>query len=231
MKTLGLIGGLSWESTATYYRLINEGVKQRVGGLSSAKLVLTSMNFADVAALQQKGAWDDMTHLMQAEARKLEAAGCDTILICTNTMHKLYEPVQEAVSIPILHICDVIGKHAQRAGIMHLALTGTKFTMEENFYVDWLTQRYGLKITIPNLEERDEIHRIIFESLCKGMVKSDEVIWFAKLNEKLIAQGCEAVILGCTELAMLVSSENPTLPLLDTTTLHAEAAVDFSLGV
>lgn len=225
-----MIGGMSWESTASYYRLLNEAVKHRVGGLTSAKLFLASVNFAEIAELQNAGKWDAMISKISGLAKDLEDARCDAIIICTNTMHKLYEPIQAAVNIPILHICDVIGRHAKAHDLKKLGLTGTKFTMEEAFYRAWLEKKYGLEVVIPGEAQRQEIHRIIFDNLCRGVVKADECVWFEAMNQGLLDQGCDAVILGCTELGMLTTQSGLQESLLDTTVLHAHAAVDFALS-
>lgn len=230
MKTLGLIGGMSWESTVPYYRLINEGVKQRLGGLHSAKLVLYSVDFAEVEHLQRTGDWAAAGILLAQAAQKLQGAGAEALVLCTNTMHKVADAIESAVQIPLLHIADPTAARIRQAGLGKVGLLGTRFTMEQHFYKVRLQQRHGLQVLVPPAPERDEVHRIIYEELCLGQVRDDSRRSYQRVMADLVAQGAQAIILGCTEISLLVTAENASVPLFDTTAIHAQAAVDWALA-
>ena len=231
MKTLGLLGGMSWESTAIYYRLLNEIVRERLGGLHSAKLLLWSFDFAEIAERQHHGDWDGAGVLLADAARKLEAGGAEGLLICTNTMHKLADQVQAAVSIPVIHIADATAVAVKGAGVRRPALLATRFTMEQDFYKGRLVDKYGLEPVVPGQAGRDMVHRVIYDELCQGIVSApskaayiDEVARLRR-DEKI-----DGVIMGCTEITMLIGQGDFDMPVFDTTRIHAEAAVEFALS-
>lgn len=228
MKTIGLIGGLSWESTTDYYRYINTLVKEKMGGLHSAKCLLYSFDFEEIVALQKAGHWEKATELMINAAKTLEAGGADVVLICTNTMHKMAKEVQASLSIPLLHIAEVTGNKAKEAGLKKVGLLGTMFTMEHAFYKETLLDQ-GIETIVPEKEERESVHHIIFDELCKGIILPESKKTYIRIIEKLIDQGAEGVILGCTEIPLLIKQEDSSIPLFDTTFLHAKAAVSFAL--
>ncbi|EOR24539.1 aspartate racemase [Niallia nealsonii AAU1] len=228
MKTIGLIGGLSWESTTDYYRYINTLVKEKMGGLHSAKCLLYSFDFEEIVALQKAGHWEKATELMINAAKTLEAGGADVVLICTNTMHKMAKEVQASLSIPLLHIAEVTGNKAKEAGLKKVGLLGTMFTMEHVFYKETLLDQ-GIETIVPEKEERESVHHIIFDELCKGIILPESKKTYIRIIEKLIDQGAEGVILGCTEIPLLIKQEDSSIPLFDTTFLHAKAAVSFAL--
>ncbi|ESX26079.1 MULTISPECIES: aspartate/glutamate racemase family protein [unclassified Mesorhizobium] len=230
MKTLGLIGGMSWESTAIYYRLLNEIVRERLSGLHSAKLLLYSFDFAEIADRQHHGDWDSAGVLLADAARKLEAGGAEGLLICTNTMHKLADRVQAAVSIPLIHIADATAVAVKGAGVKRPALLATRFTMEQDFYKGRLREKYGLQPVVPDQAGRDMVHQVIYDELCRGIVNAaskaayiDEVARLRR-DEKI-----DGVIMGCTEITMLIGERDFDIPVFDTTRIHAEAAVAFML--
>ncbi|MCH8491676.1 MAG: aspartate/glutamate racemase family protein [Idiomarina sp.] len=229
MKTIGLIGGMSWESTQVYYRLLNEHVKQRLGGHHSAKVVLVSVDFAEIAALQHTGNWDATAAILADAAQALERAGADFILIGTNTMHKVADEVAAAVSVPLLHIIDVTAAALQARNITRVGLLGTQFTMEQAFYRARL-EAQGITVMVPEPEERALVHRVIYDELCQGQFLAASKQAYIKVIEGLAAQGAEGVILGCTEIGMLLQHGDGPLPLFDTAELHAEAAVSMALG-
>ncbi|RRJ83197.1 aspartate/glutamate racemase family protein [Aestuariirhabdus litorea] len=229
MKRLGIIGGMSWESTQSYYRLLNEGVKARLGGLHSADLLLHSLDFAPIAALQAEGDWDRLGDQLVDSARRLEGAGAEAVLIATNTMHRVAEAVEQALAVPLLHIADATGEALAGAGIERAGLLGTAFTMEQSFYRGRLEERFGLEVVTPVPEDRARVHRIIYEELCRGQVLEPSRDLFAQISERLRAQGAEAVILGCTEIGLLLTPGSVTLPLYDTTALHCEQALAYML--
>jgi aspartate racemase len=229
MKTIGLIGGMSWESTVPYYRLINEAVKARLGGLHSARLLLYSVDFHDVERLQQAGDWDAAGALLAGAARSLEAAGADFLVLCTNTMHKVADRIEAAVAIPLVHIADPTAVAIKQARHATVGLLGTRFTMEQAFYRERLSERHGLHVLVPNAEDREVVHRIIFDELCLGTVRSESRSAYRDIMARLASQGAEAIILGCTEISLLVSQEDSRVPLFDTTALHARAAVEAAL--
>jgi aspartate racemase len=226
MKRIGLIGGMSWESTLPYYRIINEAVKERMGGLHSAELVLYSVDFQAIETLQRAGSWDDAGAALAGAAVALERAGAELLVVCTNTMHIVAPAIEAAVSIPLLHIADPAAEAARHAGVDTVGLLGTRFTMEQDFYVDRLRQRHGLSVIVPDETDREEVHRVIFEELCLGRVLTSSRAAFEAIVARLAARGAGGVILGCTELAMLVEPERLAVPAFDTTRLHALAAVD-----
>jgi aspartate racemase len=228
MKTIGLIGGMSWESTALYYRQINLAVQQRLGGLHSAKLVLLSVDFHEIEALQRAGDWAAAGEILANAARRLEAAGADFLLLCTNTMHIVAPAITAAVHIPLLHIADPTAQAIQQAGHTRIGLLGTRFTMEQDFYVKRLRQQ-GLQVLLPDQEDCDTAHRIIFEELCLGQIVDSSRQHYRRIMAKLVAQGAQAIILGCTEITLLVDAADASVPLFDTTALHASAAAELAL--
>lgn len=229
MKTIGLIGGMSWESTMPYYSHINETVKDRLGGLHSARLVLYSVDFHDIERLQHAGDWTGAGAVLADAARSLEAAGADFLVLCTNTMHKIAPAIEDAVGIPLLHIADPTAAAIHRAGHLRVGLLGTRFTMEEAFYRDRLRDRHGLRVVVPDGADREVVHRIIYEELCLGMVRAESRAAYLDVMGKLAAQGAEAIILGCTEISLLVNQSDCEIPLFDTTALHASAAAEEAL--
>jgi aspartate racemase len=229
MRTIGLIGGMSWESTETYYRILNEEVRTKLGGLHSVKCLLYSFDFAEIEALQKQARWKESGWLMIGIAQGLERAGAECIVICTNTMHKLAEDVQKQINIPILHIADATAKKVKEHGLNKVGLLGTRFTMEEDFYQGRLARTYGLEVVIPKLEERDIIHNVIYDELCLGEIRPDSKAKFMAIMQSLVKNGAEGIILGCTEIGLLVKQEDSQVPLFDTTRIHAEAAVEWAL--
>lgn len=229
MQTIGLLGGMSWESTVTYYQIVNQVVKERLGGLHSAKCILYSVEFDEIERCQSSGDWDRSAEILAQAAQALERAGADFILICTNTMHKVYEPVQTAVSVPILHIADLTLSALQAQGIRRVALLGTRYTMEQDFYKQRLLDG-GLEVLIPPAADRQEINRIIFQELCQGAISPASKATFLRVLEDLAAAGAEGAILGCTEIGLLISQGDSALPLFDTTLIHARAAAEIALG-
>ncbi len=230
MKTIGLIGGMSWESSLEYYRLINEGIKARLGGLHSAKCVMVSVDFAEIEELQQTGRWTESAQILIGAAQGLERAGADCIVICTNTMHKVADDVQASVHLPLIHIADATAEQVKVAGLKRIGLLGTRFTMEEDFYVGRLVHKHDLDVIVPEPIERDEVHRVIYDELCLGITRAESKTRYAAIIEQLIARGAQGIILGCTEIGLLVQASDSRVPLFDTTRLHAEAAVEFALA-
>ena len=230
MKMLGLIGGMSWESSAQYYRVINEGVRAARGPTASARCLLWSFDFAEIEALQHAGDWPALTALMIDAARRLEVAGADHLLICTNTMHLMAEEVQAAVGIPLLHIADPAGAAIHTAGLHRVGLLGTAFTMEQGFYKDRLAQRHGLEVLVPDPEDRALVHRVIYDELVAGRITDAARQAFREVIARLVAQGAEGIVLGCTEIMLLIGAEDSAVPLFDTTALHALAAVRLALA-
>jgi aspartate racemase len=228
-KVIGLIGGMSWESSAEYYRIINEQVRARLGGLRSARCLMWSFDFAEVEALQHAGRWDDATALMIEAARRLERGGADFVLLCTNTMHRMADEVQAAIGLPLLHIADPTAERIREAGFRRVGLLGTAFTMEQTFYKGRLADRHGLEVLVPDDEDRARVHRIIYDELVQGVVESSSRAAYREVIARLVARGAEAVILGCTEIMLLVRPEDSSVPLFDTTTIHAEAAVEMAI--
>lgn len=224
-KLIGLLGGLSWESSAEYYRLINQAVRQRLGGVHSARILLWSFDFGEIEALQDAGRWDDAAALMADAARRIERGGAELLLICSNTMHRMAAEVQQAVSIPLLHIADPTAERLREAGLRRAGLLGTAFTMEQDFYKARLRDRYGLDVLIPEAADRGVVHRVIYEELVQGRAEPTSRAAYRDIMARLAARGAEAIILGCTEIMLLVQTEDSPVPLFDTTALHAEAAV------
>jgi aspartate racemase len=229
MQTIGLIGGMSWESTAVYYRRLNEQVRERLGGLNSAEILLRSVNFDVIVGLQKQGRWDEASAVLAGIARDLERAGAGCVLICTNTMHKLADDVQGAVSIPLLHIADVTASAIRAGGYQRPLLLATRYTMEQDFYVTRLRERHALDPIVPDDKDRNVIHDIIFDELCQGIVRDDSRRLYLDAVARGKARGADCVILGCTEICLLIGPEHIDLPVFDSTSLHADAAVEFSM--
>ena len=230
MKTIGLIGGMSWESTQSYYQLLNQGIKNKLGGLHSAKIVLVSLDFAEIAMLQQQQDWPQMAEILIKAAKQVEAAGADYLLICTNTMHKLAEQVQAAVAIPLLHIADAVGENLIQNNFKKVALLGTQFTMEQDFYKQRLADKFAIDVLIPDTQGRETVHRVIYDELCKGIISPESKAEYLTIIDDLTQQGAEAIILGCTEIALLVQQSDTSIPLLDSTALHCAMALENSLN-
>lgn len=231
MRTLGILGGMSWESTAVYYRLLNQGVAQRRGGLHSAPLVLHSVDFAPIAALQAAGDWAGAAARLGDAAQGLQRAGAQGLVLATNTMHKVADAIEAAAVLPLLHIADATGAALQAAGVRHASLLGTRFTMEDDTIVRGrLQQRFGLQVSVPGADDRALMHRVIYDELCRGVVRDESRAAVVALIDRQRAQGAQAVILGCTEIGLLVDAACSPLPVFDTTALHAAAAVAWMLG-
>ena len=229
MKTIGLIGGMSWESTVPYYRLLNESIRQRLGGLHSARLILYSVDFHDIERLQHENRWAEAGALLASAARALQSAHADFLVLCTNTMHKVAPAIEVAVDIPLLHIADPTAVAVRQAGIRTVGLLGTRFTMEEDFYRGRLAG-HGLKVVIPKAADRDVVHRVIYDELCLGVTQEESRAAYRDIMRRLMAQGAEGIILGCTEIGLLIKPEDAPVPLFDTTALHAARAVDLVLA-
>lgn len=229
-KVIGLIGGLSWESSAEYYRIINQTVRARLGGLRSARCLMWSFDFGEIEALQHAGRWDEATAEMVAAAHRLERGGADFVVICTNTMHRMADEVQAAIGLPLLHIADPTAKRIRIAGLRKVGLLGTAFTMEQDFYKGRLVHRHGLDVLVPGDDDRALVHRVIYDELVQGRIEPSSRQAFREVIARLVERGAEAVILGCTEIMLLVRPEDSTVPLFDTTVLHAEAAVDLAIA-
>ena len=228
MKTIGLLGGMSWESTQTYYRLINEGVKNRLGGLHSAKLVLFSVDFAEIEALQHKGDWPATADILAGAALSLQKAGADFLVIGTNTMHKVAPEIEQAIGIPLLHISDATAQVLKKDGVTRVGLLGTRFTMEQAFYRERL-EAGGIDVLTPDESQRDEVHRVIYEELCQGEIKPDSRHTYLDIVSSLSGRGAQAVILGCTEIGLLIRQADTEVPLYDTTEIHAARALELAL--
>ncbi len=229
MKTIGLLGGMSWESTASYYAMINQGVKQQLGGLHSAKLVLNSVDFAEIEKLQHEGNWACTAKMLTKAAVGVQAAGADFLLICTNTMHKVAPQIESVINIPLLHIADATADKLLESGIDSVGLLGTRFTMEQDFYVSRLEAR-GIKVLVPDEAGRERVHQVIYQELCQGQIWDDSRNDYLAIMDKLVAQGAQGIILGCTEIGLLVKQSDTQTPLFDTTAIHAEAAVKLALS-
>jgi len=229
MRTIGMLGGMSWESTALYYRRVNEGVRERLGGLHSARILLASVDFAEIEALQRAGDWGRAGETLAAAARRLESGGADLLLLCTNTMHRVAPAIEAAVGIPLVHLADATARSLVAAGIERVGLLGTRFTMEQDFYRERL-EAAGLTVVVPPPGDRERVHRIIFDELCVGTVSPGSRTAMLEIMSRLCAAGAEAVIQGCTELTLLVDAGDTDIPLFDTTAIHAEAAVDAALA-
>ncbi len=229
MKTIGLIGGMSWESSIEYYRILNEEVKNRLGGLHSAQCLMYSVDFAEFEVLQREGRWDEGAEKMVAAGRRLEAGGADFIVICTNTMHKSTDVMEAQLHIPILHIADAAAEAVKAAGLRKVALLGTRFTMEGDFYCGRLAQRHGLDVLIPDEADRQVVHDVIYHELCLGIIRPESRQAYRRIIADLVARGAEGVILGCTEIGLLVKPEDSDVPQFDTTLIHAQAAIHYAL--
>lgn len=225
MKTIGLIGGMSWESTVSYYRAVNEGIKSELGGLHSAKIILYSVDFGEIAELMKKNDWNQIAVQLTEAAKKIESSGADFLMICTNTIHKIAPVIEENIEIPLLHIADATAEKIKEQGYGKVGLLGTSATMEMDFYKGRLLTEHKIDTVIPDKKDRETVHRVIFDELCLGKIKESSQKKYIEIIEDLSAKGAEAVILGCTEIAMLVSQEDTKIPLLDTTQIHADMAV------
>ena len=229
MKTIGLLGGMSWESSRICYRIINEEVARRLGGLHSARSVMYSFNFQEIEALQHVGAWDVATKRLIEGAQSIEVAGADLLLICTNTMHMMADEIQEHISIPLIHIADATAERIRDRGLRRIGLLGTRFSMEMDFYKGRLRDLYGIDVLVPGPRDREIVDRIIHEELCKGRIRHSSRTFYKRIMEALVADGGEGLILGCTEITLLVSQDDASVPVFDTTRIHAETAVDLAL--
>ncbi len=225
MKTIGMIGGMSWESTTSYYKLINEGVKKSLGGLHSAKICLYSVDFDEIEKLQHKGRWGETAELLSKAAKSVEAGGAGFLLICTNTMHKVAPEIEAAISIPLLHIADATAEKLISDNVKRVGLLGTQFTMEQSFYKGRLTEKYGIEVIIPKVHQQELIHNVIYSELCLGKIKENSRQQYLEIINQLHEQGAEAIILGCTEIPILVQQQHTSVPLYDTTEIHADQAV------
>ncbi|HEK86404.1 MAG: aspartate/glutamate racemase family protein [Candidatus Saccharicenans sp.] len=231
MKTIGLIGGMSWESSLEYYRIINEGVKKRLGGFHSAECLMYSVDFAEIEVLQHKGEWEKLAWILSQAAIRLEAGGADFLVLCTNTMHKVAAEIEAAVNIPLLHIADPTAERIKAQGLRKVGLLGTRFTMEEDFYRSRLEKKYDLEVLVPDKADREMIHQVIYYELCDGNLQAESRRKFRSVIEKMAAAGAKGVILGCTEIGLLIKEKDSPLPIFDTTIIHAEAAVDYALEI
>jgi aspartate racemase len=229
MKTIGLIGGMSWESSIEYYRIINETVREKLGGLHSAKSVMVSVDFAIIEDLQQQGKWDEATQLMVQVARDVERGGADFILICTNTMHRMAEDVQRGINIPLLHIADATAEKIKGRGLNKVGLLGTRFTMVEDFYKGRLERNHGLEVLIPDEKGMEIVHRVIYEELVVGIIQETSKTQYIEVMQDLVNAGAEGIILGCTEIGLLVSQKDVQVPVFNTTEIHATVAVEMAL--
>ena len=228
MKTIGLIGGMSWESTVTYYKIINETVKEKLGGLHSAKCILYSVDFQEIEECQANGNWEKSGEILGAAAYNLEKAGADFIVICTNTMHKVVNQIKEKISIPILHIAEMTAEKILEKGLKNIALLGTKYTMEQDFYKSKLIEK-GINVIIPDKNDIEIINEVIYDELCLGTINSDSKKKFLEIVDKLRSKGAEGIILGCTEIGLLIKNEDTDVPLFDTAIIHAEQAAIYSI--
>lgn len=230
MKTIGLIGGMSWESSLEYYRIINQAVHAKLGGFHSAKSLMVSVDFAEIETLQQQGRWSDSAQVLAGAAMSLEKGGADFVVLCTNTMHKVAGEIEASLNIPFLHIADATAQQIKDAGFHKVGLLGTRFTMKEDFYKSRLSQRYGLEVMVPNDSEQEIVHRVIYDELVRGEIRQASKVQYIEIIERLIQYGAEAVILGCTEIGLLIRNGDCQVPLFDTTRIHAEAAVEYALA-
>ena len=229
MKTIGIIGGMSWESTALYYRLINEGVRERLGGLHSASILLDSCDFAGMEKLQTAGDWESIGQILSEKASKLQDSGAESVLIATNTMHEVADVVEGAIRVPFLHIADAVGEALTSDGLDTVGLLGTRFTMERPFYTGRLMERFGINTLIPESDGRDQVHKVIYQELCRGVIEDSSKSAYLQIMDKLVEDGAQAIVLGCTEIGLLVGEEDTDIPLYDTARFHAEAAVRWML--
>jgi aspartate racemase len=231
MKTIGLIGGMSWESSIEYYRIINQEVRKALGGVHSAKSVMVSLDFGEIEELQMKGDWEEATRVMVQSAREVEKGGADFLLICTNTMHVMADDVQAGVDIPLLHIADATARAVKEQGLKSVGLLGTRFTMEKEFYRGRLEKAYKLKVFVPDQSGRELVHNVIYDELVQGMIKDDSRQRYKEVIQNLVKDGAEGIVLGCTEIGLLVKKEDVSVPIFDTMEIHALAAVDAALGL
>jgi aspartate racemase len=229
MKTIGLIGGMSWESSIEYYRIINETVREKLGGLHSAKSVMVSVDFAEIEVMQHEGRWDEATQALIKAAQQVERGGGDMVLICTNTMHRMADDIQDNISIPLLHIADATAKEIRSAELQTIGLLGTRYTMEMDFYRGRLSEQYGLRVLIPSESQRDIVHHVIYDELVQGKILPQSKSNYIKIIEDLQNRGAQGIILGCTEIGLLVQEQDSSLPLFDTTHIHAVSAVEYAL--
>lgn len=225
MKTIGLIGGMSWESSAEYYRLINQDMKTRLGGHRNARSIMATVCFEEIKELQHAERWDELGQCMQQAARQVEAGGADFVLLCTNTMHRVAPAIESVLSVPFIHIVDPTGQALREAGIRRVGLLGTRFTMEQDFYRARMTAMHGIDVLVPDESDRERVHQIIYDELCHGIVRDDARAEYQRIIASLQEQGAEGVILGCTEITLLIGQDDVELPVFDTTALHAQAAV------
>ncbi len=229
MKTIGLIGGMSWESSLEYYRIINKTVKAKLGGYHSAKSIMYSVDFGEIEKLQHQGRWEELTQIMIEAGQRVERAGADLVLLCTNTMHKMADDVQKNISIPLLHIADTTAERIKDRGLKKVGLLGTRFTMEQNFYKGRFTEKHGIEVIVPAEHDREIVHRVIFNELVLGTINQSSRIMFKAIINNLVTNGAEGIILGCTEIPLLIKQEDSEIPLFDTTTIHAQSAVALAL--
>ena len=229
-RVIGLIGGMSWESSAEYYKRINQEVRHRLGPLRSARLLMYSVDFGPIEQAQHAGRWDDLAEMLDEAAKRLLGGGAECIVLCTNTMHKVADRIEAATPLPFLHIADPVGREAARTGVKVLGLLGTRFTMEQPFMRERLANEHGLKVLVPDEADRAEVHRIIYEELCTGVVNADSRKTYQRIIETLAQRGAQAIVLGCTEITLLIQQHHSELPVIDTTSLHSLAAVDFALS-
>jgi len=230
MKTIGLIGGMSWESSIEYYRIINQVVQKKLGGVHSAKIVLISLDFAEIEDLQNSGDWEEATRIMVEAARRIEKGGAEIILICTNTMHLMAEEVQEKINIPLLHIADATARAVKQKELNTIGLLGTRFTMEKEFYRGRLETHHQLMVLIPDQEQREKVHQVIYEELVQGIIDDGSLNIYQEVIDSLVERGAQGIVLGCTEIGLLVKPEDVLVPVFDTMEIHALAAVEAALG-
>lgn len=230
MKTIGLLGGMSWESTVPYYRIINRTVQEKLGGLHSAKLFLYSCNFEEIAQLQRAGAWDEAAGRLARAAKSMRAAGADFLVVCTNTMHIVADRIEAEADIPLFHIVEPTAEEIRRSGLKKVGLIATGFTMEKDFYKQRMRERHGIETIVPDEADRAVVHKVIYEELCRGIVRDESREAYRKVIRRLVGQGAEGIILGCTEISMLISPEDSPVPVFDTTALHARKAAEYALG-
>jgi aspartate racemase len=230
MKIIGLLGGMSWESSIEYYRIINQEVRAALGGVRSAKSVMVSVDFGEIEELQMRGDWDEAARILVLRAREIEQAGADFLLICTNTMHLMADEIQEAIDIPLLHIADATARAVREADVDSVGLLGTRFTMEKDFYRGRLERKHQLEVIVPDGEGRDLVHNVIYEELVQGQIREESRQGYRGVIQKLVGSGAEGIILGCTEIGLLVKKEDVPVPIFDTMEIHARAAVDAALG-
>ena len=229
MKTIGLIGGMSWESSLEYYRIINEAVKEKLGGLHSAQCLMYSVDFEEIEALQHRDRWDELTDIMVDAASRLKRGGADFIVICTNTMHKMATEMEKGAGIKVLHIAEVTGEKIRERKLKTIGLLGTKFTMEQDFYKKIIKDKFHINVVIPNAVERGVVHDVIYNELCKGIIREESKEKYKEIIQHLVFQGAEGIVLGCTEIPLLIQQDDCDIPVFDTTHIHALAAVEFSL--